>query len=73
MASGLYNNQQPFGFTIPGTRENATCSTWGDPKTAVAPLPRAPLHQHPTTNTQHPTPNTQHPTPNNQHPTTNNK
>ncbi|MFH7030483.1 MAG: hypothetical protein ACHBN1_35285 [Heteroscytonema crispum UTEX LB 1556] len=37
-------------FTIPGTRENATCSTWGDPKTAVAPLPRAPLHQLPTNN-----------------------
>ncbi|MFH7028850.1 MAG: hypothetical protein ACHBN1_26520 [Heteroscytonema crispum UTEX LB 1556] len=26
------------------------CDPWPDPKTAVAPLPRAPLHQHPTTN-----------------------
>ncbi|MFH7028446.1 MAG: hypothetical protein ACHBN1_24415 [Heteroscytonema crispum UTEX LB 1556] len=51
------HHQPPNGRTSRLGRENATCSTWGDPKTAVAPLPRAP--QHPPTNNQLPTTNYQ--------------
>ncbi|MFH7025564.1 MAG: hypothetical protein ACHBN1_09190 [Heteroscytonema crispum UTEX LB 1556] len=80
-ASPPTDNQQPNGRTSRLGRENATCGTWGDPKTAVADLPRARSDpggifptadaSAPTPTNQQPTPNTQHPTPNNQ-PTTNN-
>ncbi|MFH7029136.1 MAG: hypothetical protein ACHBN1_28020 [Heteroscytonema crispum UTEX LB 1556] len=47
----LTTTHQPRrGSPVANLRENATCSTWGDPKTAVAPLPRAPLHHQPPTN-----------------------
>ncbi|MFH7024644.1 MAG: hypothetical protein ACHBN1_04395 [Heteroscytonema crispum UTEX LB 1556] len=46
----MNNNQPPFALhQSPGSGKRH-CDPWGDPKTAVAPLPRAPLHQLPTTN-----------------------
>ncbi|MFH7028044.1 MAG: hypothetical protein ACHBN1_22245 [Heteroscytonema crispum UTEX LB 1556] len=53
----FFDNQPPtppFFHQSPGSGKRH-CDPWGDPKTAVAPLPRAPLHHQPPTLNQQPT------------------
>ncbi|GAX43761.1 hypothetical protein NIES4075_47760 [Tolypothrix sp. NIES-4075] len=60
------NYQLPLrGSPVAHGGNHARCSTWGDPKTALAPQDRA---GSPITNSQLPIPNSQFPIPNSQFP-----